>query len=213
MSLYRPIPALNLTANVDQPLSPLNLRDYGKLLYWIFFFPQAVQHHVQSIRKEVEQNNAEQLNRESRSRRGLFTLALMALMLLLVMLVLVALALYFLQTTWVGLSQVAAQRGAVGGAVIGLGSALLVYLLQRSQKRPAHAVVLGMATGVAYALIGMIYLGEALDHGMLDMLWALIYGFIAGSSIGVLMNLALILTDEQPPAIPGQTHLNFVHWG
>ncbi len=203
MSLYRPIPSLNLTANVDQPLSPLNLLHYGKLLYWIFFFPQAVQYYVQSIRKETEQNNAEQLNTGggNRGRRRLLTLTLMALLLLLVGLIPITLALYFLQTAWVGLSQAAAQSGAVGSAMIGLGSAFLVYLLQRSQKQPARAIVLGMAAGVAYTLISMVYLAEALDRGILDMLWAIVYGFIAGSSVGVMMNLALILTDEQPPSI------------
>ena len=46
MSLYRPIPPLTLAANVEAPLSPTAWRDYGKLLYWIFFFPQAIRDYV-----------------------------------------------------------------------------------------------------------------------------------------------------------------------
>ena len=203
MSLYRPIPSLNLTANVDQPLSPFNLRHYRRLWYWTFFFPQALQHHVRPKPAQTVQNSNGGLNTPSSGSGGRrwSTLTLMSLLILVVVLAICALALFYLQSAWAGLNQQAAWTGAVVGALIGLGSAILVYILQRSQGKLANAIVLGMATGVAYTIISTVYLGETLDRGMLDMLWALIYGFVAGSSIGVMMNLALVLTNEAPPPI------------
>jgi hypothetical protein len=46
MSQHRPIPRLDLAPNLRRPLSPWNPLDYLRLLYWIFFFPQALRQYV-----------------------------------------------------------------------------------------------------------------------------------------------------------------------
>lgn len=186
MSLYRPIPQLQLAANVQQPLSPLSVRDYGKLLYWIFFFPQAVRDYL----------SAKSGTTAGGGRRHL-TIGVMATLLLFMVVAGVALAIYDLsQRPWIGLDQGAARTSALGGALIGLFSALITYLLQRLKGQPAHAIVLGMAAGVTYTFIGCLFLGEGLDRGMFDMLTAFGYGIVGGNSIGVMQNLAFVLNDK-----------------
>lgn len=187
MSLYRPIPQLQLAANVQQPLSPLSLRDYGKLLYWIFFFPQAVRDYV-AVKSDTTAGSG--------GRRHL-TIGGMALLLLFIVVAGMAVTIYyFSQGSWIGLDQRAAREGAIGGALIGLLSAFLIYLLQRLKGQPAHAIVLGMAAGVTYTISGSLLLGEGLDRGMFDMLTAFGYGLVGGNSVGVMQNLALVLNDQ-----------------
>lgn len=187
MSLYRPIPQLQLAANVEQPLSPLSLRDYGKLLYWIFFFPQAVRDYVA----------AKSGTSAGSGNRRQFTIGGMAAFLLFIVVAVVAVIIYYCsQGSWIGLDQRAAREGAIGGALIGLLSALLIYLLQQIKGQPAHAIVLGMAAGVTYTISGSLLLGEGLDRGMFDMLTAFGYGLVGGNSVGVMQNLALVLNDQ-----------------
>ncbi|MBD0304145.1 MAG: ATP-binding protein, partial [Tolypothrix sp. T3-bin4] len=42
MNQQRPVPRLDLAPNLKRPLSLWNPLDYLRLLYWIFYFPQAL---------------------------------------------------------------------------------------------------------------------------------------------------------------------------
>lgn len=185
MSLYRPIPQLQLAANVQQPLSPRSVRDYGKLLYWIFFFPQALRDHVATPSATTTGGD----------RRHL-TLGMMAAILLIVVETVVAAAIYYSQHAWLGLEERAALASTIGSAVTGLLSATVIYLVQRLKGKPAHAIVLGAAAGVTYTISSAFLLGEGLDRGMFDMLSALGYGIIGGNSVGIMQNLAFVLNDK-----------------
>ncbi|MBD2128070.1 ATP-binding protein [Microcoleus sp. ZQ-A2] len=46
MSQYRPVPRLDLAPKLRRPLSLWNPLDYLRLLYWVFFFPQALRWYV-----------------------------------------------------------------------------------------------------------------------------------------------------------------------
>lgn len=45
------VPLINLAPNRDNPLSLWNPLDYGLLLYWVFFFPQALRWYVKKFTK------------------------------------------------------------------------------------------------------------------------------------------------------------------
>lgn len=55
MSKESPVPRLDLAPNLRRPLSLLNPLDYLRLLYWIFFFPQASQWYVDTFGNQVRQ--------------------------------------------------------------------------------------------------------------------------------------------------------------
>ncbi|MEZ4732666.1 MAG: hypothetical protein R3E79_36650 [Caldilineaceae bacterium] len=196
MSLYRPVPPLHLAANVTQALSPLALRDYGKLLYWIFFFPQAVRDYT------VVGEASETENRKGRQRH----LVEMALLLFILMVFIIVRLISFGQIRFIEINQPAALDSAVNGALIGLISASFVYLFHQWKQQPAHAIVLGIAAGITSTIISMFFLGELWDPGMLDMFSAPGYGVVGGISAGVMMNLALVLNDK----LPGRSLLQ---WG
>ena len=43
------VPRLNLAPKLKRPLQPWNLLDYLRLLYWVFFFPQALRWYVETF--------------------------------------------------------------------------------------------------------------------------------------------------------------------
>lgn len=49
MSQHRPVPRLDLAPKLKHPLSLWNPLDYLRLLYWVFFFPQALRWYVDTF--------------------------------------------------------------------------------------------------------------------------------------------------------------------
>jgi hypothetical protein len=49
MSQHQPVPRLDLAPKLKRPLSLWNPLDYLRLLYWVFFFPQALRWYVDSF--------------------------------------------------------------------------------------------------------------------------------------------------------------------
>ena len=47
-----PIPRLDLAPKLNRPLSLFNPLDYLRLLYWVFFFPQAIRWYVETFKPE-----------------------------------------------------------------------------------------------------------------------------------------------------------------
>ncbi len=181
MSLFRPVPPLQLAADVATPLSPTDLRDYGKLLYWIFCFPQALRDYLA-------------VADETQGRQN--TLLVMSTILLLVVTAIAAGLTGLGQTRLADLDRDAAVDGAWGGLPLGLLSAVIVYGWNRWQEKPANGLVLGFATGITTTVLGMFSLGELFDNTFLGMLSALGYGFVGGSSVGIIGNLATTLDGK-----------------
>ena len=199
MSLYRPIPPLTLAANLDQPLSPLNLRDYGKLLYWIFFFPQAIRDQVTprpakpATDDPTDKAAAEHAAQVAAQQRQ----AILVRMSIVVLLGLTAIAvgITFFAQRQLDLRWSAAFNSGASAAPLGLLLAALVWGVARWQNQPATGIVLGVATGLTTTLISMFGLGELWDDHFLGMGRALGYGFVSGSSVGILSNLATTLAQ------------------
>ncbi|MDD1413333.1 ATP-binding protein [Dolichospermum sp. ST_con] len=63
MSTKSPVPRLDLAPKLRRPLSLWNLLDYLRLLYWVFFFPQALRWYIDTFCggyipvKEIDWNN------------------------------------------------------------------------------------------------------------------------------------------------------------
>lgn len=206
MSLYRPIPQLQLAANVQQPLSPLSLRDYGKLLYWIFFFPQALRDYL-ALPDSAPPGNATNAATNTTAtappptqQRRQRTVVWMSALLLLGLLLLSGAGIFAGQTQWANLAPKAALQGDVAAIPLGAVVAALVFALASWRKQPAQGVVLGVASGTTTSILTMLGLGDLLDSRFLDMVTALGYGFVGGSSIGIVGNLANTLRGKAQPS-------------
>jgi hypothetical protein len=216
MSLYHPIPPLTLAANVEAPLSPTAWRDYGKLLYWIFFFPQALQDYVTPKPAPAAPATDESADDQTtvdpaaaqppvqataqQKQAALVRISTLLLPLLTGLLALLTGA----GQRWLGdLEWSALVNSGIGSVPLGLLLAGVVFQVNRLQKRPAHSVVLGVATGVVTTLISMFALGEFWDDHFLGMGRALGYGFLSGSGVGILSNLSTTLArNAQAPTQP-----------
>ncbi|MGL6138176.1 MAG: ATP-binding protein, partial [Planktothrix sp.] len=51
-STQKPIPRLDLAPKLNRPLSLFNPLDYLRLLYWVFFFPQAIRWYLETFKQE-----------------------------------------------------------------------------------------------------------------------------------------------------------------
>ncbi|CAD5923356.1 hypothetical protein PCC7805_00815 [Planktothrix agardhii] len=51
-STQKPIPRLDLAPKLNRPLSLFNPLDYLRLLYWVFFFPQAIRWYLETFGKQ-----------------------------------------------------------------------------------------------------------------------------------------------------------------
>ncbi|WP_237745557.1 MULTISPECIES: hypothetical protein [Planktothrix] len=51
-STQKPIPRLDLAPKLNRPLSLFNPLDYLRLLYWVFFFPQAIEWYLETFKQK-----------------------------------------------------------------------------------------------------------------------------------------------------------------
>ena len=83
MSQHQPVPRLDLAPKLKRPLSLWNPLDYLRLLYWVFFFPQALRWYVDTFGggyielKKMDEPKAWELLRENAIQRQLFFQGLM----------------------------------------------------------------------------------------------------------------------------------------
>ncbi len=100
------------------------------------------------------------------------------------------------QTQLVNLAGTAALSSAMTSTPLGLVMAILVYGWNRLKGRSAKGLVLGFAAGITTTVVSMFTLGEVADDNFLGMLSALGYGFVGGSSVGIVGNLATTLNED-----------------
>jgi hypothetical protein len=132
----RPVPRLDLAPKLKRPLSLWNPLDYLRLLYWVFFFPQALRWYESTFGGESNLQDAKTWREKLEWLRQYsvqYQLILQALMLIIV--IPVGLSRFFeeigIPIDWFGVA-----LGAGSGVVLGVES----------------GVALGVASGVAYSV-------------------------------------------------------------
>jgi len=130
MSLFKDIPRLDLKPNVARALSPTAWQDYFILLWWIFFFPQALRDQVATHTQDQAQ----------RSR-----LLQMAATLFLVLLFLLESAILIAQILVAKVAWPVAWQGLLAGSVIGGLIVIAAFMYARSQEISAALRQLGQA--------------------------------------------------------------------
>ncbi|MDQ1354363.1 MAG: hypothetical protein QG657_4672, partial [Acidobacteriota bacterium] len=155
-------PRLNRT----RPLSFWNPLDYLRLLYWVFFFPQAFPRYIDTFGKPGDPNPV-------RCR-----LVIQALLVLLIALGVVALGLFFigLKVNWPILA-VGAALGMITGGII------------MSSFGMSFGLPFGVAFGIIFGIVGNII--EIIFAAIFAQNGISIYGAMWGTAIGAAAGMAL----------------------
>ncbi|QLE51242.1 ATP-binding protein [Nostoc sp. C057] len=186
-----PVPRLDLAPKLKRPLSLWNPLDYLRLLYWVFFFPQALRWYVDTFgggyipEEEMNWRKGWELLRQNAIQRQLLFQGLV-----LTVITPLAIGLIFqainIPVDWFGVAVGVAFSVAVGVAFsVALGVAVGVAL--GVAVGVALGVAVGVAVGVAFSIalgVGGVALGVVLGV-------ALGVGGLEGVAFGVALGVAL----------------------
>lgn len=170
---------MDLTPQFNRPLSPWNPLDYLRLLYWVFFFPQALPWYIHRFGNPGSQEQgkgrikiADVLHRDPVQRR----LVLQALALLLITLAIVVLGLSLIgKIDWL-IVAVGAALGVISGAILGATLGI------------AFGVPYGITFGVTFAVVGNIIEIVLPKYGIAS--FGAVWGTALGAAAGMALNAA-----------------------
>ncbi|WP_414621742.1 ATP-binding protein [Calothrix sp. CCY 0018] len=178
MNQQQPVPRLDLAPKLTRPLSLWNPLDYLRLLYWSFFFPQALRWYVKTFGDgyipliEMNwRNGLEKLHKNVKRRELLFQ----GVVLTVITPVAVCL---LLQNIGLPISWASVAFGVAVGVTFGVTFGVAGGV--------AFSVAGGVAGGVTFGIAGGVALGVAL--GMAD---PVALGVAGGAALGVAGGAAL----------------------
>ncbi|VXD14588.1 AAA family ATPase [Planktothrix paucivesiculata] len=174
-STQKPIPCLDLAPKLNRPLSLFNPLDYLRLLYWVFFFPQAIRWYVEAFGEEKTEGEMTWQKRRDWLRQNpiKFRLFLQGLLLT----VLTPLLICFILEQF-GFSVDWWSMAFGVGLGVGLGVAL--------------GVALGVGLGVAWGVVWGVAWGVALGVGVASgVAWGVASGVAWGVGLGVASGVGL----------------------
>jgi AAA+ ATPase superfamily predicted ATPase len=197
MSQHRPVPRLDLAPKLKRPLSLWNPLDYLRLLYWVFFFPQALRWYVDTFgggyirEEEMNWRKGLELLRQNAIQRQLLLQGL-------VLTVIIPLALcrlleqIGLEINWAGVA-----FGVAGGVAFGVAGGVADGVAFGVAGGVAFGVAFGVAVGVANGVGVSVAVGVAFGvavvvaNGMANgVAYGVAYGMANGVVFGVTNGVA-----------------------
>ncbi|MFN6531349.1 ATP-binding protein [Nostoc sp. ChiSLP03a] len=179
MSQQPSVPRLDLTPKLKRPLSLWNPLDYLRLLYWVFFFPQALRWYVDRFggwyipEEEMNWQKVWEWLRQNPIQRQLLFQGLIVKVATLLNLSLI------LQTVNVPFDWFGVVFGVGVGLAVGLGVNVAV------------GVAVGVAFGVVVNVVGGVVFGlGGLTGGITASVAAGVGGLTSGVAFGVAVNVA-----------------------
>jgi len=175
------VPLLDLAPKLKRPLWPWNPLDYLRLLYWVFFFPQALRWYVETFD-------------DSKYRR---TLALMGFLLVIfISFLLVAVVEWsYVPVSWYGIA-----LGTIFGGIIGIGLSTGPDSMVKFTRR--------VAGGIAGAVTGSI-LGVVVELVVASITVGTIGGIVLAVAVGIAIGLTRGIMDsvssDKFPKVQGNT--------
>ncbi|WP_017715251.1 AAA family ATPase [Kamptonema formosum] len=179
-----PVPRLDLAPKLKRRLFLWNPLDYLRVLYWVFFFPQALRWYVDTFgegyipEKEMNLRKGWELLRQNRIERNLLLQGLI----LTVVTPLAAGA--FLEQIGVPVD----WRGVALGVGLGVGLGMASGVALGVALGVASGVALGVASGLASGVASGLASGLTLDV-MLDLMSGVAFGVAWGVGLGVALGV------------------------
>ncbi|MEM9542959.1 MAG: ATP-binding protein [Cyanobacteria bacterium P01_E01_bin.42] len=168
MSNDKPLPRLDLAPKLDRPLSLRNPLDYLRLLYWVFYFPQALRWYVDEFgggyipESEMNIRKGLQILRENAIQRQLLLQGI-------ILILFIQILIYGFSNNWMSIA-----FWVVVSVVFGV-----VFSIAR-----------GVAFGVALSLVLSVTLGLALGLSEI-VIFSWLGGGILGSILGIILGMTL----------------------
>jgi hypothetical protein len=213
MSQQRPVPRLDLAPKLKRPLSLWNPLDYLRLLYWVFFFPQALRWYVDTfgggyipLKQMTRQQGCELLRQNSIQPLFLFQglmLTIVAPVSLGVIVLGIGVPLDWSRLA-VGIAialVISLALSLVGGVAVGMAVGVVMGGVFGLAFGVADRVTIGLALGVTLCfelnllscLRGGVGLGVGLDAGLgigLGVGGSVTLGIASGLALGVAGGIA-----------------------
>ncbi|WP_392479143.1 ATP-binding protein [Nostoc sp. C110] len=189
-----PVPRLDLAPKLKRPLSLWNPLDYLRLLYWVFFFPQALRWYVDTFgggyipEGEMNWQKGWELLRQNAIQRQLLFQGLV-----LTVITPVAIGLIFqtanVRINWFGVA-VGVAVGVMGGVVGGVAGGVVVGVAVGLMFGVAGGVVVGVAVGVAVGLMFSVAVGLMFGVAV-GVAVGLMFGVAVGVAVGLMFDVAV----------------------
>jgi AAA+ ATPase superfamily predicted ATPase len=183
------VPLLDLAPKLKRPLSLWNPFDYLLLLYWVFYFPQAIRWYVETYCEPAPESDRLtwqqrwQLVRNSPRKRHL---ALMGLLLEISVPILIC---FSLESFGVPISWDSVAFGVAFGVASGVAVGLAFGVASGVAVGLALGVAVGLALGVALGLVLRGTVGKALDVTG-GVAFGVAFGVASGVALGVALGVA-----------------------
>jgi hypothetical protein len=168
---------LNLAPRLNCPLSPWNILDYLRLLYWAFFFPQALRWYVKAFGKseylDIKKSKIVEVLIHDPVQRLLMIQALAAL-LIAAMSIALGLSVLGVSMNWIVLAAGVAL-GVMFGGMVGV----------------LFGIDFGVTFGLTFGVVGSIFGGATFGWGG-SLQAGPAFGAVLGISLGAAVGLALV---------------------
>ena len=164
---HPPIPRLDLAPKLKRPLSLWNPLDYLRLLYWVFYFPQALRWYVSTFGGESSLEDAKTWREQWEWLRQNYVKRQLILQTLVLIIVIPIGFNLLLEQIGIPINWRGVGLGVVLGVVLGVASGV------------ASGVVLGVASGVGHGVGLGVGLGVAWGVGLgvgLGVAWGVAWG-------------------------------------
>ncbi|MDF5708393.1 MAG: ATP-binding protein [Nostoc sp. S4] len=209
------VPRLDLAPKLSRPLSSSNPLDYLRLLYWVFFFPQALQWYVNTFGSEhipeekMNWQNGWVLLLQNTIQRDLLIQGLVSILFLPVPLIGIFQILNF-PVNWLNVGfcvllgvlggvvvSVAGNlaRGVLGGVVLGAAIAVVVTLVGDAAVGVAAGVAVGVTAGLSVGMAAGVagYMVAGVAAGMTVSVVVSVAGdATVGVTVGVAVSVAVL---------------------
>ncbi|BAY12233.1 ATP-binding protein [Calothrix sp. NIES-2098] len=203
MSLHQPVPRLDLAPKLRRPLSLWNPLDYLRLLYWVFFFPQALRWYVDTFggvniaESEMNWRKLWELLRQNPIQRQLLYQGLVLTVVTPAAICLIIDKIGNVYIDWFQLAQgvgfsviIGAWFSMGGGALFGVGGGVSKGVVVGVGYSVAGGVMRALMGGVPKGAVGGVT-GGVVFGLLLSLLFGLKAGLARSIATGVVLNVAL----------------------
>ena len=203
MNQQHPVPRLDLAPKLKHPLSLWNPLDYLRLLYWVFFFPQALRWYVGTFgggyipEKEMNWRKGWEILRKNATQRELLFQGVV-LTVITPTAVCLLLQEVGLRIDWVGVAFSVAVGVAVGVAfsvAVGVAFGVAFGVAVGVAFGVAFGVAVGVAAGVALGVVFSVAFGEAVGVAG-GVAFGVAVGVAGGVAFGVTVGVAILRPES-----------------
>ena len=185
----KPLPRLDLAPKLTRPLSLWNLLDYLRLLYWVFYFPQALRWYVNTFGDGYIDQDSMSISKGLQILREDFIQRRLLIQGIILILSIPTSFCWFLE-----------QFGFVvdwSDAILGVVSGIAINVTLSISSGVTLGVSSGVASGVANGVIlGIIlYIASSVASGVVfDVLLYVLLGVVFGMTFGIAIGIAFGIT-------------------